>query len=218
MGGPIVLVEGKWGGKWMEVQVHECRWSAGQRQVQNGNGGPQQSPLITRPPLLRLRPKFQICTRPSMDFWPFGRRGLAEGTVGKRGPEVRKAGREGEVSEAKGATAVTSGSGPVLAARKERRAAGWRRGQGGGRRPELEPGQWATDWESLAADTWTDGPERGFGGIKGGKGANIMRGLDMQRSQFRGESKAGARRPEQHIGRSSFLLPSLFLHFNIAAN
>lgn len=137
----------------------------------------------------------------------------------QRGPEVKKAGQEGRCQKPKGGSrrdlrqwprpgGEERKTGCLVEARPRRRTAAR-----AGARP-LGDGL----GESLAADTWTDGPERGFGGIKGGGGANIMRGLDMQRSQFRGESNAGARRPEQHVGRSSFLRPSLFQHFNTAAN
>lgn len=69
--------------------------------------------------------------------------------IGKGGPRSKKAG--GEVSEAKGAAAVTSESGPVLAAREKRggllvEARPRRRTDG--RRPELERGHSATDWGS----------------------------------------------------------------------
>lgn len=150
-----------------------------QRQVQNGNGGPQQSPQIARPsllslriwPPLRLRPKFRICTGLLDGLLAFCRRGFGGRDAWQRGPEVKDAGREGRCQKPKGATAVTSGSGTVLAARKERRAAWWRRGQGGGRRPELERGHWATDWESHWQQTpgQTDQSE-GSAGLKGVRG------------------------------------------------
>lgn len=71
--------------------------------------------------------------------------------------------------------------------------------------------------KSLAADTWTDGQERGMAGL-GGERMNIMRGLDMQRSQFRGESSIGARQWD-HILPTFHILASIYGHpyLNISA-
>lgn len=167
----------------MEVQVHECRWSAAQRQVQMERWAPAAAPnhtaftsFIADLAAAEAPSRISDLHRPSLDFWPFvdvgrreeGRGGEGMRRVGKGGPRSKKAG--GEVSEAKGTAAVTSESGPVLAARKKRggllsggaaKEADGRTAARAGARP-LGDGL----GESLAADTWTDGPERGFGGIK----------------------------------------------------
>lgn len=109
-------------------------------------------------------------------MWVGGRREDGEGgrggegmrRVGKGGPRSKKAG--GEVSEAKGAAAVTSESRPVLAAREKRQGllSGGAAKEADGRTAARAGARPLGDGlgESLAADTWTDGPERGFGGIK----------------------------------------------------
>lgn len=222
----------------MGIQVHECRWSAGQRQVQMERWAPAAAPnhtavasFIADLAAAEAPSRIPDLHRPSSDFWPLvdvGRReGGGEGVdgmrrVGKGGSRSKR--REGRCQKPKGAAAVTSESGAIPAARKKREGllSGGAAKEAGGRRPELERGHSATDWGSHWQQTpgQTDQSE-GSAGSRGWwvGGGNIMRGLDMQRSPFRGESIAGARRPEQHIaGASSFLRPSLFQHFNIAAN
>lgn len=164
------------GDKWREVQVHECRWSAG---AKAGPKWKRRAAAVApnRTAFTSVVADLAAAEAPSKisdlhraPRWTFG---LLSTWVGgrdawQRGPEVKDAGREGRCQKPKGATAVTSGSGTVLAARKERRAAWWRRGQGGGRRPELERGHWATDWESHWQQTpgQTDQSE-GSAGLKG---------------------------------------------------
>lgn len=77
----------------------------------------------------------------------------------------------------------------------------------------------ATSWwtgKSLAADTWTDGQERGTAGL--GERMNIMRGLDMQRSQFRGQSSISAQQWD-HILPTFQILTTIYghLHLNSSA-
>lgn len=156
----------------------------------------------TRPPL-RLRPKFQVCTRPSMDFWPF----VYVGWQRKGRGGLRSKRRGGRGSEAKGsAAAATSGSGPrpggeqrktscSVEARPRRRTAARAGASAAGRRDR------ESRWQQTPGQT--DQSE----GSPGLKGANVTRGLAMQRSQFRGES-----RPARHMARSSFHRPSLFQH------
>lgn len=222
----------------MEVQVHECRWSAAQRQVQMERWALAAAPnhtaftsFIADLAAAEAPSRISDLHRPSLDFWPFvdvgrreeGRGGEGMRRVGKGGPRSKKAG--GEVSEAKGAAAVTSESGPSWRRGKKERGClveARPRRRTDGRRPELERGHSATDWGSHWQQTpgQTDQSE-GSAGLRGWwvGGGDIMRGLDMQRSPFRGESNTGAQRPQQHIARASSLLrPSLFQHFNIAAN
>lgn len=157
------------------VQVHECRWSAGQRQVQVERWAPAANPnhVVFAPFVADLATaeapsKISDLHRPSLDFWPFvdvGQRDWREVRVGKGGPRSKMAG--GEASEAKGAAAVTSESGPVLAARKKETGclveARPRR-----RRPELERGHSATGWGSHWQQTpgQTDQSE-GSAGLRG---------------------------------------------------
>lgn len=154
----------------MAVQVHECRWSAAQRQVQMERWAPAASPnhtaftsFIADLAAAEAPSRISDLHRPSLDFWPFvdvgrteeGRGGEGMRRVGKGGPRSKKAG--GEVSEAKGAAAVTSESGPVLAAREKREGllSGGAAKEAGGR----------TD----GGQSWSEATRRRTGGVTGSR-------------------------------------------------
>lgn len=112
LGGICCWQVGKWG---MGIQVHECRWSAGQRQVQMERWAPAAAPnhtaftsFIADLAAAEAPSRIPDLHRPSSDFWPLvdvdrreeERGGEGMRRVGKGGSRSKR--REGRCQKPKG--------------------------------------------------------------------------------------------------------------------